>query len=115
MLAAVICVVLVGLAGAGRVHDLDDYWTLLEAGRSVVGPVPEDRWLGPEHHDPDVEAPGKINCIEAGWPGERMAWSSAQARLWTSIRTLRAMGLGPILETVGEGYRLAADVRVRVA
>ncbi len=51
--------------------------------------------------------------IEAGWPGERMAWASAQARLWTAIRTLRSAGLAPIVETVGEGYRLATAARVR--
>ena len=52
-------------------------------------------------------------CIEAGWPGERMRWESAQARLWTSIRALRAVGLGDALETVGDGYRLVEAVRIR--
>lgn len=64
-----------------------------------------------------VERPGQPlstnACIEAGWPGERMARSSAQARLWTSIRTLRSLGLAPILETVGDGYRLTGQVQVR--
>lgn len=64
-----------------------------------------------------VASPGTAlsaeDCIEAGWPGERMSWASAQARLWTSIRTLRALGLEDALETVGEGYRLSTEVRVR--
>ncbi|MEM7153742.1 MAG: response regulator [Myxococcota bacterium] len=49
-------------------------------------------------------------CIQAGWPDERMRWESAQARLWTSIRALRSLGLEEQIETVGQGYRLAADV-----
>jgi len=50
--------------------------------------------------------------IEAGWPGDASRFESAQARLWTSIRVLRRLGLGDALETVGQGYRLRADVRV---
>lgn len=65
-----------------------------------------------------MEAPGSVvtveECMEAGWPGERMAWGSAQARVWTAIRTLRSLGLQEVLETVSEGYRLAGVVRVVV-
>lgn len=51
-------------------------------------------------------------CIRAGWPTERMRWESAQSRLWTSIRTLRTLGLEDTLETVGRGYRLSVDVEI---
>ena len=51
-------------------------------------------------------------CLEAGWPGERMLPDAARTRLWTTIRALRATGLEDALETVGSGYRLARTVRV---
>lgn len=64
-----------------------------------------------------VERPGEPvsveACIEAGWPDEHVRWESAQARLWTSIRTLRALGLDEHLITTGGGYWLSLDVRVR--
>ncbi len=64
-----------------------------------------------------VESPGAPlsaeACIQAGWPGERMSWTSAQARMWTAIRTLRSIGLEPVLETTSEGYRLAMEVVIR--
>ena len=63
-----------------------------------------------------VEQPGVAlspeGCIEAGWPGERMSRESAQARLWSAIRTLRSIGLSPILETVDGGYRLSTKVHI---
>lgn len=66
-----------------------------------------------------VEHPGEpltaAQCIEAGWPGERIRWASAQNRLWTTIRYLRDQGLEPIVETVGDGYRLTPAVEVRVS
>ena len=45
----------------------------------------------------------------AGWPGERMLPESARGRVYVAIRTLRRLALDGLLETVGEGYRLAPD------
>lgn len=64
-----------------------------------------------------IDRPGEPvsveDCVEAGWPDERMRWESAQARLWTSIRGLRALGLEDHLVTTGSGYWLSLDVQVR--
>lgn len=65
-----------------------------------------------------LEHPGEAlstqACIEAGWPGERMLHEAASARLWSAIRALRDLGLEDVLQTVGEGYRLAPTNAVRI-
>ena len=57
------------------------------------------------HLDPDA-------LIEAGWPGERILPLTAQTRLYTAIRKLRKLGLGAVLETTSDGYRLAPHIPV---
>jgi hypothetical protein len=63
-----------------------------------------------------LDAPGRAlstdAMFEAGWPGERIAAESAQARVYTSVQRLRALGLEGILITQGDGYLLdpRADV-----
>ena len=61
-------------------------------------------------------APGETataeTLIEAGWPGERIRPESATARLHTAIRTLRRLGLEPLLETRSGGYRLVPQARI---
>lgn len=68
-----------------------------------------------QHH---LDAPGQAlpfeACLDAGWPDERMLPEAARARLWTAAKALRDLGLADVLETLGDGYRLAADGRVRV-
>jgi predicted ATPase len=65
-----------------------------------------------------VERPGAIltvqSLIEATWPGERMSFSSAKARLHANVRRLRRGGLGAWLEHADDGYRLSAAVPVVV-
>lgn len=67
------------------------------------------------HH---IDAPGEAlafdACIDAGWPDERMLPDAARARLWTAAKALRDLGLADVLETLGDGYRLVADGRVRI-
>jgi pSer/pThr/pTyr-binding forkhead associated (FHA) protein len=64
-----------------------------------------------------IDAPGTALSVEqmfaAGWPGETIAFTSAQARVYTSVQRLRALGLEGLLVTRGDGYLLepAADVR----
>ena len=50
--------------------------------------------------------------IAAGWPGERILPLTAQTRLYTAIRKLRKLGLGRLLETASDGYRLAPHTMV---
>lgn len=63
-----------------------------------------------------IDAPGTALSVEqmfaAGWPGENIAFTSAQARVYTSVQRLRALGLEGLLVTRGDGYLLdpAADV-----
>lgn len=91
----------------------------------VVGP--EGRWLvledGTRHelarHGPvrrmlwslaiaKTERPGHamttLELVEAGWPGEKMRHEAATLRVYTTVRRLRALGLGDILLTRDDGY-----------
>jgi tetratricopeptide (TPR) repeat protein len=56
---------------------------------------------------------GVFALVEAGWPGERMDPTSALQRLYTTIRSLRRLGLEEALRTVDGGYRLVGVVRAR--
>ena len=55
---------------------------------------------------------GPDALIEAGWPGDRILPLTAQTRLYTAIRKLRKLGLGDVLETTSDGYRLAPHIPV---
>lgn len=44
--------------------------------------------------------------VEAGWPGEAMSPDSGTARVYTTIRRMRKLGLGELLEGGAGGYRL---------
>ncbi|MBK7401113.1 MAG: ATP-binding protein [Myxococcales bacterium] len=64
--------------------------------------------------DARLSAPGQActvsELLAAGWPGERMSVESGTARVYMSIRRLRALGLSPILRTVDAGYLLDPTV-----
>ena len=51
--------------------------------------------------------------IAAGWPDERIGFESAQARVYTSVQRLRALGLDELLVTRGDGYLIDPSVDVR--
>lgn len=55
-----IAIVGAGLRFPGQVHDLESFWTALEAGRDAVTTVPPDRWDVDALYDPDPAAAGKI-------------------------------------------------------
>lgn len=67
--------------------------------------------------DRRVRAPGTAlsmdEMIAAGWPDERIAFESAQARVYTSVQRLRALGLEELLLTRGDGYLINPSVDVR--
>jgi len=50
--------------------------------------------------------------VEAVWPGERMAWSSARNRLYVALSYLRKSGLGELLQSREGGWRLDPTVRL---
>ena len=52
--------------------------------------------------------------LDAGWPGEIVSAESGLHRVHVAVATLRKMGLGPVLVTEPQGYRIDASV-VRVA
>lgn len=60
------------------------------------------------------EAPGKPvsaqDLVASTWPGERMMAESARLRLHVMVSRLRDVGLGHLLETTEEGYRLAPSL-----
>lgn len=60
--------------------------------------------------DARLASPGRpctvAELLTVGWPGERMSPESGAARVYMSIRRLRALGLSPILRTVDAGYLL---------
>jgi hypothetical protein len=51
----------------------------------------------------------------AGWPGESIQAKSRATRVWTAIRTLRRLGLGPALESRDHGYVLGPKTRLEIA
>jgi hypothetical protein len=61
-----------------------------------------------------VDEPGRATSVaelvEAGWPGDRARFDSAQARVYTSVQRLRALGLAGVLVTRDDGYLLDPDV-----
>jgi acyl transferase domain-containing protein len=61
-------VALVGLAcrfpGAA---DLDEFWSLLKAGRDAVGETPDDRWDVDAYFDPDPAKPGMMYTRAGGF------------------------------------------------
>ena len=57
-----------------------------------------------------IEEPGRATPLpelfEIGWPGDRARFESAQARVYTSVQRLRALGVGALLMTRDDGYLL---------
>jgi len=66
-----------------------------------------------------LAAPGEpvtnAELVAAGWPGEKLAESSAQNRLHVALATLRADGLRDVLVREPRGYLLDSAIDVRVA
>ncbi|CAN5922027.1 hypothetical protein BH11MYX4_BH11MYX4_27960 [soil metagenome] len=67
--------------------------------------------------DRRLAAPGTalsmLEMLAAGWPDERIGFESAQARVYTSVQRLRALGLDELLVTRGDGYLIDPAVDVR--
>jgi hypothetical protein len=63
-----------------------------------------------------LEEPGAAwsanGLLEAGWPGERVRHESGMLRVYTVIRRLRALGLGPALITRDDGYLIDPGIDV---
>lgn len=53
--------------------------------------------------------------VEVGWPGERILPEAAASRVYSGIRTLRALGLEKVLLRHAEGYLLDPEVDVVLA
>jgi hypothetical protein len=51
-----------------------------------------------------------VEMVAAGWPGDRARFESAQARVYTSVQRLRALGLAGVLLTRDDGYLLDPEV-----
>lgn len=60
----------------------------------------------------DVGAVPDASLMTIGWPGERMAASSASMRLQRAMSDLRSAGLGDALQRTSGGYRIAPHVKV---
>lgn len=89
---------------AGETHDLARH-----------GPVRRVLWaLAVLRRDHPGTAMSTLAMIEAGWPGEKMQHEAATLRVYTTIRRLRALGLGEALITRDEGYLLDPDLPLRV-
>lgn len=52
--------------------------------------------------------------LEVGWPGEKMRADAGAHRVRVAISTLRKMGLGGVIETGEDGYRVHKDVAVSI-
>jgi tetratricopeptide (TPR) repeat protein len=79
------------------------------AARRLLVRLVEQRLAMP-HVPLDMDA-----MVAAGWPGERMRPESGRARVYTEARTLRDLGLGPLLLTSPDGYLLEPSMEVRFA
>jgi hypothetical protein len=90
---------------SGESHDL---------GRH--GPVRRILWkLAVMRRDhPGLPTP-TLDMIEAGWPGEKMKHDAATLRVYTTIRRLRALGLGDALVTRDDGYLIDPAVALTTA
>jgi hypothetical protein len=77
--------------------------------RRIIHKLAEQRLLRPG------ASLGVVELIEAGWPHERMQHQAGLARVYTTIRRLRALGLGQILVTQDDGYLLDPELGVRIA
>ena len=62
-----IAIVGIGLQLPGGVHDLEDFWQLLESGTDAVRPVPPERWNADAFFDTDPDAKGKTYTAEAAF------------------------------------------------
>ncbi len=63
-------IAIIGIHGRyPRSASLEDYWENLKQGRSLIEPIPADRWNGEELYDPDPSAAsqGKIYCKWGGF------------------------------------------------
>jgi tetratricopeptide (TPR) repeat protein len=64
--------------------------------------------------DARAGSPGKAisadALLEVGWPGESIRYDSGMLRVYTTIKRLRALGLGKTLITRDDGYLLDAGV-----
>jgi hypothetical protein len=65
---------------------------------SALGQREETRWLNAK------------DLFAIGWPGERARGRSAEYRVYTAIKTLRALGLAEVLRTGPDGYRIVTSV-----
>jgi hypothetical protein len=52
--------------------------------------------------------------IDAGWPGEKIQYEAALARVYTSVQRLRSLGLSEVLLTRDDGYVLDPAVPLRI-
>lgn len=48
----------------GDVRNIDDLWSLIDSGRSVVGPIPETRWAGVMPRPTGDEVGGFLNHVD---------------------------------------------------
>ena len=62
-----IAVVGMGCRLPGAVHNPDDYWKLLQEGRSGIVRVPSERWDADAFYSEDYTVPGKICTREGGF------------------------------------------------
>jgi predicted ATPase/Tfp pilus assembly protein PilF len=66
-----------------------------------------------------LRAPGvglsQQDLFAAGWPGQKVAIEAARGRVYTAVRTLRRLGLEPILLRQDDGYLLDPGIRLETA
>lgn len=68
-----------------------------------------------QHRRASGDALSVVELFEAGWPGERAHPEAAAARVYSTIRTLRNLGLRPWILGRDDGYLLATELDVQTA
>lgn len=90
------------LLPSGQPHDLTRH-----------GPLRRVLWaLAVARSESPGVAKSTLELVDAGWPGEKMKHEAATLRVYTTIRRLRALGLGEALHTRDDGYLLDPETAI---
>ena len=66
--------------------------------------------IATQHRDKPGTPLSTNDLVQAGWPDEKILYEAGHLRVYTAIRRLRKLGLGDIIETQDDGYRVSQRI-----